>query len=129
MQSVQHAVTLTAGFNDVDGIGALNLYGNIIASTALDLTATRRSRRTCRITPPIETPSAASAIQVVHPLSVMRPMTLSKNVCKRGLVVAAVALVSLQFVLVEGAHTSGGGSAPFPSPTSLAFVVPHSSTA
>jgi len=56
-------------------------------------------------------------------------MTLSKNVCKRGLVVAAVALVSLPFVLVEGAHTSGGGSAPFPSPTSLAFVVPHSSTA
>src|SRR5439155_6095230 len=41
------------------------------------------------------------------------------NVCKRGLAVAAVALVSLPFVLVEGAHTSGGGSAPFPSPTSL----------
>ena len=100
-----------------------------MTNAALDVTAARRSRRNLWDNTPDGDPQRRERDPGRVSTEAMRPMTISGTYIKGAPVVAAVALVSLPFVLVEGARTSGGGSAPFPSPTSLAFVVPHSSTA
>src|SRR5947207_15744545 len=80
-----------------------------MTNAALDVTAARRSRRNLWDNTPDGDPQRRERDPGRVSTEAMRPMTISGTYIKGAPVVAAVALVSLPFVLVEGARTSGGG--------------------